>query len=870
MTTPIGQLSYANGSTDTFQVMIDRINLIANAISNAVVTVDTSSVGSTSVGNAAINGTLSAQTVATNSLRGGNVQTSAVLPITSNVSIGNSSSNVVISSSSVTINTSLGNSVFTSTGYAIGNLVVSTSAVQVGNSSYYGQVNYGGLFTTSPSGSTTVAPAYVSVSPNTFINSTGYYAGNTQIIATGVIVGGNASINSTALSVGNSTINAVINSSSISVGGHSINASSLAFGNSTVNASSVAVGNSIMNTSIIQTGLLVGSNISINSTSVFVGNSTVNAYHTAFGFVAGTSNVFSGVISVGSSTTNSYMVQTGFATGNNTVNSVLTSTYLTIGSNTTLGSYYLNTGQATFSQANPVIVLNKTSGNGFSSYIEGQSNGLNRWIMALGEGSSESGANTGSNFAIYNYGDNGSYINMPFFINRATSQVTLAQRPTWAGTTPYDTGNLNSAQLNAIAGGTIYTTANYNASNYALLSGANFAALTYNGNHVWNRGDFNISDYALLSGANFASLTYNGYHVWNRADFDINSYALLASANFSYLAHNGYYVWSIGDFNINSYALLASANFSYLAHNGYYVWSVGDFNINNYATLAGCTFTAEVDIASYSPAFNMIKSGGGAQSTQMASFTVVGGVNKPRWNLVTSTGDVETGSNNGSNFAIYRYDDSGNYIDAPIFIYRNSGQAYFSKRPVFNGQTPFDTGNFTPASKVDADPWGGPTEVGFQNGNAAFPYIYTQNQGQAFILKCSATNDFLVGWDGTRITFKVDSTVYSLNKTLISDIRLKNVLGPVSTASSIINELNPVSYEFKKGPLTGTGERKGFIAGNLKDVLPNSVQEMAIEAGSDVKYQHLSDDAAIQLCAILVASQQEMLKRIEELEKRLK
>ncbi len=105
------QLSAININTDTFDTLFTRLNEIISAANTELVTANTNANGSVSVGNTYLNGILFATTLCTNGLRGGNVQTSATLSITSNVSVnassnfllGNSTVNVVINSSTVSI-----------------------------------------------------------------------------------------------------------------------------------------------------------------------------------------------------------------------------------------------------------------------------------------------------------------------------------------------------------------------------------------------------------------------------------------------------------------------------------------------------------------------------------------------------------------------------------------------------------------------------------------------------------------------------------------------------------------------------------------------------------------------------------------------
>jgi len=76
----------------------------------------------------------------------------------------------------------------------------------------------------------------------------------------------------------------------------------------------------------------------------------------------------------------------------------------------------------------PAIVLDKTLA-GSASHVQGKYNDLFRWVIHLGDTTAESGANAGSNFAIYGYTDAGAYLNTPLTINRATGRVTAIGVP---------------------------------------------------------------------------------------------------------------------------------------------------------------------------------------------------------------------------------------------------------------------------------------------------------------------------------------------------------------------------------------------------------------------------------------------------------
>lgn len=67
-----------------------------------------------------------------------------------------------------------------------------------------------------------------------------------------------------------------------------------------------------------------------------------------------------------------------------------------------------------------------------------------RWFMET-TSTAESGANAGSDFALSNWSDAGTFINTPLYIARATGVASFSARPVFNGNTALDTGN--GAQL---------------------------------------------------------------------------------------------------------------------------------------------------------------------------------------------------------------------------------------------------------------------------------------------------------------------------------------------------------------------------------------------------------------------------------------
>lgn len=87
----------------------------------------------------------------------------------------------------------------------------------------------------------------------------------------------------------------------------------------------------------------------------------------------------------------------------------------------------LNSGQFASAQ----LTLNKPTISPGANLV-GQFNGVARWYLSLGDATSESGSNAGSNFTVTNYDDAGNYLGAPLSINRATGQVTVQAAPTTA------------------------------------------------------------------------------------------------------------------------------------------------------------------------------------------------------------------------------------------------------------------------------------------------------------------------------------------------------------------------------------------------------------------------------------------------------
>jgi hypothetical protein len=264
-----------NPATDTFDTWLTRTNDIANVVTNEVVTANASANGAATTGNAYVFGIFGSDTLtAFTGLRGGNVQVSNTLVISSNVSIidtflsvGNSTVNAVVNTQAIVLTNltqsaillysglTVGNTSVNATSFAIGNssvnlvsnstvLTINTAAsvaslnalsLSVGNTSFKSIVNGSVVSVINATASANLTPAGITVGTttltslkfaagaNVFGNTTALFVGNASVNAvltgTSLVLGGNVTLSQTTLAIGNSSVNVVINSSAVSVGG---------------------------------------------------------------------------------------------------------------------------------------------------------------------------------------------------------------------------------------------------------------------------------------------------------------------------------------------------------------------------------------------------------------------------------------------------------------------------------------------------------------------------------------------------------------------------------------------------------------------------------------------------------------------------
>ena len=107
-------------------------------------------------------------------------------------------------------------------------------------------------------------------------------------------------------------------------------------------------------------------------------------------------------------------------------------------------------GVLTIQTTNPTLRL-QSAGTQQSRMIESRSsNGFIRWVLTLGDGSTETGGNAGSNFVLTRYNDTGAIIDSPLTINRASGVASF-------GSAAFGSASFASAAVQALSYSTSFS-----------------------------------------------------------------------------------------------------------------------------------------------------------------------------------------------------------------------------------------------------------------------------------------------------------------------------------------------------------------------------------------------------------------------------
>jgi hypothetical protein len=386
-------IALINKGTDYFDTWINRTNELANVVTQEVLTANTNANGAFVTGNSFLYGIFGANTLTVfNTLRGGNVQTSNTLYVTSNLyvnsssmTVGNSTVNTVANGTAFVAANAALTAVLAYTGLLVsGNVGANATHFYVGNSTANVTSNSSAVLLANSTGlNTTVSPGTFLLGnsiANTFANNAlvkvanatgtanltplGLVVGTSVVNSTLVAAGANVLLGVADLRIGNSTVNALANSILVQV------ANSTASANHSV--AGFVVGTSVVNSTVFYTGT---NGFTANATAARVGNSTANVvitYNTTY---------------AGNSTSNSTQNSAGFYVGTSVVNSTL----IAAGANVLLGVADLKIGN---------ITINVFSNS--STILLGGNAGLNQTTLFVGN----STVNTVVNSSSISFGGN--------------------------------------------------------------------------------------------------------------------------------------------------------------------------------------------------------------------------------------------------------------------------------------------------------------------------------------------------------------------------------------------------------------------------------------------------------------------------------
>jgi hypothetical protein len=199
----------------------------------------------------------------------------------------------------------------------------------------------------------------------------------------------------------------------------------------------------------------------------------------------------------------------------------------------------------------------------------------------------------------------------------------------------------------------------------------------------------------------------------------------------------------------------------------------------------------------------------------------------------------------------------------------------FNDSSAFGGVADFTFSKLVPSLAINSFPTETPssttaaivltgTGVNFSgNINGTFFGINSTSSFSGYMIDIqkNASSKFSVSNDGstTIATLNSNGTVYSNGGTLTnsnpSDQNLKENIQSMIGGTSIVNQLNPVSFEWKSG-IGGTGTKYGFIAQEVQEIIPDIV---SIDSSGTIGLDTVS------LIPFLVKSIKEQQETIEQL-----
>ena len=469
-------------------------------------------------------------------------------------------------------------------------------------------------------------------------------------------------------------------------------------------------------------------------------------------------------------------------------------------------------GDLTIAKASPKLILNKPA-SGTADQVVGQTNGLNRWALSLGEGSTESGSDTGSLFAISRFNDAGTLIDNPFSINRQSGSAQFNQSPAINTVTAGTGANLTFNAPSTLAVNLFGQKAGSN--RWQVILGNNTAESGGNTGSDFVINRFNdagtLIDAPLTINRATGAVTFIGnptYPSQTAATFlaapnasaGVPTFRVIIAADLPATlnptnvigpttaplsvyggtgqplqlgVNNSATVWQIDTGGNLKPILDNSRDFGGTATRikSLYAVNVG----STAAPLTGAWSGTFVAMGS-GPSIQINKTA----STQTAR--IIGQTNTSvRWTEYLGDGTAEGGSNVGSDYKLERYTDGGVAIDVPLLITRSTGVATFTQIPVIPTTTPTLATQATSKSFTDATylPLAGGTLTAtttISNGN-----LVIQNGG---IVNSSATAQMELGATASANSPYID--FHSSGNNIDYDVRLQASGGSASVGAGAL------------------------------------------------------------------------------------
>jgi hypothetical protein len=208
-------------------------------------------------------------------------------------------------------------------------------------------------------------------------------------------------------------------------------------------------------------------------------------------------------------------------------------------------------------------------------------------------------------------------------------------------------------------------------------------------------------------------------------------------------------------------------------------------SVNGKVAKAGDIMTGQLQLNFSNPSLAINKTASGQNNLILGC---TNGLSNQRWAIIPGDNTAEGGSNSGSDFSIYRYNDGGSPIEASLQINRASGAVAIT-------QTIASAGFYIPTQNASYISDASNTYMMFNGPNTCY-LAYNKSNGNLTYVVNSGTKATI---DGNGNLYVV-ATGYKPGGgpwDATSDSRIKNVEGEYTTGLDAVAQLRPITYSFK-------------------------------------------------------------------------